>query len=260
MGSTFSKSKEEIKQEAQREMESALSVPGWSIREKIALSCRLLFEDGHDSGLAGQITARGEQSGTFYTQCLGMGFDEIVPSSVLLVDEDLTVLEGEGMPNPANRFHAWLYRKRPDVNCVIHTHPPYISALSMLEVPLVVSHMDTTVLFEDCAFLEKWPGVPVGNDEGRIISEAIGDRRAILLAHHGQLVACKSIEEACVLALTFERAARLQLLASSAGIVRELPRDLAREAHDWLLGRKRVEGTFSYKARRALRKYPDCLG
>ncbi|MDO2305726.1 class II aldolase/adducin family protein, partial [Escherichia coli] len=38
-----------------------------------------------------------------------------------MVDEDLNVLHGHGMANPANRFHSWVYRARPDVNCIIHT-------------------------------------------------------------------------------------------------------------------------------------------
>ena len=92
----------------------------------------------------------------------------------MLVNEDLEVLEGQGMPNPANRFHSWVYRARPDVNCIIHTHPTHVAALSMLEVPLQVSHMDLCPLYDDCAFLEAWPGVPVGNEEGEIISAALG--------------------------------------------------------------------------------------
>ncbi|WP_338057121.1 class II aldolase/adducin family protein [Streptomyces yunnanensis] len=113
------------------------------------------------------------------------------------------------MPNPANRFHSWIYRKRADVNCIIHTHPLHTAALAMLEVPLMVSQMDTTPLYDDCAFLKDWPGVPVGNEEGEIISAALGDKRAVLLAHHGQLVTGSTIEEACTLALLIERAARL---------------------------------------------------
>ncbi len=111
----------------------------WTDRQKLALTCRILFESSHDSGLAGQITARGPQPGTYYTQQLGLGFDEITASNLLLVNEDLEVLEGHGMANPANRFHSWVYRARPDVNCIIHTHPTHIAALSMLEVPLEIS-------------------------------------------------------------------------------------------------------------------------
>jgi L-fuculose-phosphate aldolase len=223
-----------------------------SERQKLAVTCRILCDAGHDSGLAGQITSRATEPGTYLTQRLGLGFDEITEQNLLHVDEDLNVLDGPGIPNPANRFHTWIYRARPDINCIIHTHPAHVAALSMLKTPIVVSHMDMCPLYDDCAFLEDWPGIPVGNEEGEIISTALGDKRAILLAHHGQLVVGKTIEEACVLALLIERAARLQLLAMSAGEIHSLPHALAKEAHDWISTPKRDSITFEYYARRAL--------
>ncbi len=66
-------------------------------------------------------------------------------------------------------------------------------------------------------------GVPVGNEEGILISSALGKNRAVLLSHHGQLVTGKTIEEACNLALLIERAAQLQLLAMSAGQIQPIP-------------------------------------
>ena len=59
-----------------------------------------------------------------WTGRFGLGLEEFRASNFLLVDEDLNVLEGEGMANPANRFHLWIYRVRPDVNSIVHTHPP----------------------------------------------------------------------------------------------------------------------------------------
>lgn len=259
MAHTLQLPKSELVARAHRNMQQALPDSIWTTRQKLALTCRILFDGGHDSGLAGQITARAEAPGTYYTQRLGLGFDEISEANLLVVDEDLNVLDGSGMANPANRFHSWIYRARPDVNCIIHTHPLHIVALSMLEVPLAVSHMDICPLFDDCAFLKEWPGVPVGNEEGEIIANALGDKRSILLAHHGQLVACSSIEEASVLALLFERAAKLQLLAMAAGDITPLPEALAREAHDWISTPKRSQTTFAYYARRALKGHPDCI-
>lgn len=259
MSTTFTHSKAELMRRAQERLDAESADPELGIRQKIAITCRALFDAGHDSGLAGQITARAEQSGTYYTQRLGLGFDEITEDNLLLVDEDLTVLEGSGMANPANRFHSWIYRARPDVQCIVHTHPFHVAALSMLEVPLVISHMDTTALYEDCAFLANWPGVPVGNEEGEIITNALGDKKAVLLAHHGQVVAGASVEEACSLAVLIERAAKLQLAAMAAGTVKELPLELAREAHDWILTPSRSRANFAYYARRTLVRHPDAL-
>jgi L-fuculose-phosphate aldolase len=259
MGNTFELPKGEITAAAAESIGREFGDFGWTLPQKLALACRILFDEGHASGLAGQITARGTAPGTYYTQRLGLGLDEITASNLLLVDEDLKVLKGSGIPNPANRFHSWIYRARPDVNCIIHTHPQHVSALSMIGVPLIVSHMDSAALFDDCAFLAEWPGVPFGNEEGKLISEALGDKRAVLLAHHGMLVACVRPEEACVLSVVFEKTARLQLLASAAGSIKPVDPVVAREAHDWELRKAVVEGDFQYYARRVLKQHGNCL-
>ncbi len=249
MADTLTLDKQTLIERASAQMREHLGAPDWSLRKKIEITCRVLYGEGHASGLAGQITARAEQPGTFYTQRLGLGFDEITEANLLLVDEDLNVLQGEGMANPANRFHSWIYRARPDTACIVHTHPPHLSALSMLRRPLKVAHMDTCMLYDDVAFLAEWPGVPVGNSEGEIISAVLADKRAAFLAHHGIVVACRSVEEACVFAVQCERAARLQLLAEAAGTIADLDPALAREAHDWILQERRTQGSFHYYAR-----------
>jgi L-fuculose-phosphate aldolase len=175
------------------------------------------------------------------------------------VDDDLNVLEGGGMPNPSNRFHLWIYRHRAHVNCIIHTHPPYVSALSMTGEALAVAHMDHTMFHDDCAFLPDWPGVPIGDEEGEIISAALGTKRSILLANHGQLVACGTVEEAAVMAVFIERAAKLQLLARAVGPIKAIRPELAREAHDYRLKPKAVGATFHYFARKILKSQAECL-
>ncbi len=259
--STFELEKSELIEQSLNKMDTHLPDSIYTLRQKLSLTCRILFDNGHDSGLAGQITARTGVPGEFFTQRLGLGFDEISEDNLLKVDEDLNVLEGDGMPNPANRFHSWVYRARPDVNCIIHTHAVHTAALGMLEQPLIVSHMDNCVLYDEVAFVGKWPGIPVGNEEGEFISTALGNKRALLLSHHGLLVAGTSVEEACVLSLAFERAARMQLLAISAGTIQPIDPHLGAEAHDWILRPKRNAIAFDYYARRSLKdpRNADCL-
>jgi L-fuculose-phosphate aldolase len=250
---TFELSKQQLIEKSTSQMDSTFGEGRYSPRQKLALTCRILFDNGHDSGLAGQITARTGQPGEFYTQRLGLGFDEITASNLLRVDEHLDVIEGDGMANPANRFHSWVYRARPDVNCIIHSHAVHTAALGMLEKPLVVSHMDNCVLYDDVAFVGKWPGVPVGNEEGEFITAALGNKRAVLLSHHGLLVAASSIEEACVLSIAFERASKMQLLAMNAGQIQPIDPALGKEAHDWILRPRRNAVAFEYYARRSLK-------
>jgi len=199
-------------------------------------------------GLAGQVTARAGQPGSFWTLQFGYGFEEAAPERMVLVDEDLKPLRG-GRPNPGTRFHIWIYRKRPDVQAIVHTHAPCASALAATGKELKTIHMDGAML-HGTAHLAEWPGVPVADDEGRIISAALGDAKSILLANHGLLTTGNSVEEATYLAVFFERAARMQLAAMAAGGYREVKPELEAEARDFLLQPSIVRGTFEYWARR----------
>lgn len=259
MASPITRPKEAYHAQTTQRMERYFPTPTWDVRQKVALTCRILAEEGHESALAGQITARGEQPGTYYMLTFGLGFDEACASNIILVDDDLNVLEGDGIPNPSNRFHLWVYRHRPDINCIVHTHPPYISALSVIGEELVVAHMDHTMFYNDCAYLPEWPGVPIGDEEGELISSALGDKHAILLAHHGLLVASGTVEEAAVRAVFMERAARLQIFARAIGPIKPIKPELAQEAHDYRLKPKAVGATFHYFARRLLKHAPECL-
>jgi L-fuculose-phosphate aldolase len=80
-----------------------------------------------------------------------------------------------------------------------------------------------------------------------------------LLAHHGQLVATSTIEEAAVLAVFIERAARMQVLAESIGTIKPIDPAIAREAHDYRLKSRAVAATFHYFARRVLKQEHDVL-
>ena len=114
---TFNLDKERLIKQSFVEMDKHLQGTDYSPAQKLALTCRILFDNGHDSGLAGQITARGETPGTYLTQRLGFGFDEICASNLLLVNEDLEVLQGDGMAiSPIVSFVA--YRARPMSNAL----------------------------------------------------------------------------------------------------------------------------------------------
>src|SRR5439155_21178921 len=101
------------------------------------------------------------------------------------------------------------------------------------------------------AHLAEWPGVPVADHEGRLISAALGGAKTILLANHGLLTAGSSAEEATYLAVFFERAARTQLRAMAAGGFKEVEPALAEEARTFLLQPSIVRATFAYWLRRA---------
>ena len=229
-----------------REMAADFPAEDLEPRQALAQACRILAREGHESGLAGQVTAQADAN-SWWTLQFGYGFDEATPERMVRVDDDLKPLTG-GRPNPGVRFHVWIYRKRPDVKAIIHTHAPYASALAATGQPLKTIHMDSAMLL-GTAHLAEWPGVPVADDEGRIISGALGEAKTILLANHGLLSCGASVEEATYLAVFFERAARMQLRAMAAGGFKEVKPELAAEARVFLLQPSIVRATFAYWSR-----------
>jgi L-fuculose-phosphate aldolase len=238
---------------------SELSGENWTLRQRVALASRILAAERHWRGLAGQITCRTNEPTDMLTLGFGVGFDEACASSLSLVDKDLRPLGGSRMPNPGIRFHAWIYAKRSDVTAIVHTHPPACAALSMIGEPLAIAHMDATPLFDDCAYLAEWPGLPIGDEEGIIISDAMGGKHAILLANHGLLTAGSTIEEATMLAVWMEHAAEMHLRARAIGPIKPLAPDLAAESRDFLRKPKVLNLTFAYFARREIRKDPGAV-
>ncbi len=172
------RSDEEIKNAVHREIREKAQNSPYSKIEQLILACRALADQGHwSNGIAGQITARGDTPGTYYTLKFGVGADEATHENFILTDDDLRAVDGQSMANPGARFHLWVYRSHPHVQCIVHTHPPAVSALSMIGQPLSAACMDGTPFFENCGHLAEWPGLPIADEEGWIISQALGSKK-----------------------------------------------------------------------------------
>lgn len=257
----------DIIQEARKESASRFAGQQnhYSLKQKLALTCRILFAEGHTANdtLAGQITARCEDSQghlAMWTQPFGATLAEIEAKDYLKINRKLQTIEGDGIPNKANNFHLFVYEKRPDVQAIIHTHPRYASILSLLGQALKIVHMDTMGLYDDIAFLPEWPGVPFGDEEGVIITNGLGDKNSILLAHHGLLTVGRTVEEACYRAYYFEKAAEQQVRAISTGLkIKDVNRDFAIQARDWKLSDGPLLARFYSWVRKILKESESCL-
>ncbi len=240
--------------------------PNFSLQQKLALSARILADHEQGDTLSGQVSCRdvGDDGDVaMWTGVYGKSFNEMTNKDFIKIDSKLQVTVGSGAPNLATRFHLHVYRNRSDVNCIIHTHPVYTSALSQLGVPLFISHMDHMALYDDVQFLTTWPGVPFGDEEGAIINRVLApSHNAALLAHHGLIVTGRTIEEATYRAYFFERAAQvqLQMMAANGGRMANLPRvdkNLAEIARDWRIKDGPVKAHYYSWARMTIKDSKD---
>ena len=230
----------------------------YSAEQSLVLGAHLLDSEGHSRSLLGQVTARGEDGLTFMTLRFGCGLDEASSDALVRFDRSLTAIGRPQMVNPGVRFHLWVYERRPDVRAIVHTHPPHCVALAMTHMPLRPVTMDAAMLYDDVAYLDNWPGAPEGDEEGQLISRALGDKSSILLSSHGLLATGRSVQEAMYRAVFLERAAAAQLLAAAAGTLRDVGTEAALSGRRAMTRASYVHATMSYLYRKVARtgKYP----
>ncbi|HZU66983.1 MAG TPA: class II aldolase/adducin family protein [Ktedonobacteraceae bacterium] len=184
------------------------------LRSELAYACRILAANGQNDAIYGHVTHRLPGAENFWMKPAGMGLDEITPEMLIRMDLDGQVLEGKFPRHLEYPIHTEIFRARPEIRCVIHTHPPYSIAFAATEQPLrAISH-------EGCMFTP--PDVPrftmtsnliVTRQLGEAVAATLGNALACYLVNHGIVVAAETIELAVIAALNLERASQLQLLA-----------------------------------------------
>jgi L-fuculose-phosphate aldolase len=192
-----------------------------TLREQVAWACRILASEGYADLTLGHVSARGPD-GDVWIKRKGVALDEVEPEDVVSLDDPDAVLHLETV------LHTGVYRARPDVGAVVHGHPPYATALGATTADLSILTHDG-ILFADGVGRFDDPDLIVDHDQGDRVAAALGTRRAVLMENHGVLVAAADVKWAVLTAVTLERAAQLQSIASTLGALRPIELELARE-------------------------------
>src|SRR5213592_58738 len=192
-----------------------------SLREQVAWACRILAAEGYADLTLGHISARGPE-GEIWIKRKGVSLDEVEPEDVVSLEDSDAVLHLETV------LHTGVYRARADVGAVVHGHPPHATALGATASELALLTHDG-ILFADGVGCFDDPDLIVDDDQGDRVAGALGPRRAVLMQNHGVLVVGKDVPWAVLTAITLERAARLQSIASALGELRPIAPELAQE-------------------------------
>ena len=187
------------------------------VRTQVAQACNILSMEGHDDTIYGHVTARIEGTMHIWMKPHTLGLEEVRSHDVLTLDLDGNKLAGELPRHSEFPIHTEIYRRRADVQCVIHTHPPYATAFSAVDTPLRPVNHEGTLFTPTLPRFVQTSDLIVSQELGQAVAETLAGHNALLLKNHGIVVVGRSIEEACVSAILLEKAARMQLLAEQYG-------------------------------------------
>jgi ribulose-5-phosphate 4-epimerase/fuculose-1-phosphate aldolase len=174
----------------------------------------------------------------FLLNAYGLHWSEVSASNLLALDAAGRVLEGEGeYEKTAFYIHSRIHLGNPRATCVLHTHMPYATALTLLEGGrLEMAEQNALRFHDDIAYDDTYNGLVVDNAEGDRLARVLGGKRVLFLASHGVIVVGPTVAEAFDALYYLERACRLQVLARSmGGKLRAVRPDVVRTAYQMML-------------------------
>lgn len=184
------------------------------LRWDVIAAARALNQRGLNQGTSGNISVR--HGGTVLITPTGLAFDDLTPEHIAAIDFAGTVVKGAAKPSSEWRMHTGIYQARPDVQAVVHAHPPHTTALACLRQDIPPFHYMVAVAGGSsirCA-----PYATYGTAElAEAAVQALHERTACLLANHGLLTIGITLDKAMYVAQEVETLARQYLLACQAG-------------------------------------------
>lgn len=188
------------------------------LKEKLAFSCNILANEGHWDNILGHVSVRMPGENKILMKPHSFGFEEIRPQHIIEVDIDSgNKVAGKYERHSEVFIHTEIMKARPDVNCVVHSHPPYAVAFGTLGQKLrPVSH-EGNIFHDGLPTFDYTTALIRTAELGVEVAKSLGQCRGLLMKNHGSTVVGESIEVATLYAVFLEKAARIQLLATASG-------------------------------------------
>jgi len=162
------------------------------LREQLTATLRRLDALGMIRGSTGNLSHR-QGAGMLITPT-GMGADELQPQDLVWLGDDGT-LRGDWQPSSEWHFHRAVYAARPDLQAIVHTHSVNATALACLERGLPAFHYMVAVAGGDSVRCTAYH--TFGTEAlSTAVAEAMADRDACLMAHHGLVAAGPTLARA----------------------------------------------------------------
>jgi ribulose-5-phosphate 4-epimerase/fuculose-1-phosphate aldolase len=160
----------------------------------------------------------------------GLQWSEILPSDMVMVDGGGNKLHGKHSVEPTAFFiHGRIHKTKPNARCIMHTHMPYATALTLLEDGRLEWVSQNSLRFYDrVAYDPEYRGLALDDAEGDRICGKLAEADILFMANHGVLVCAENAAYAFDDLYYLERACVVQVLAQSTGkALRHIPAEVA---------------------------------
>jgi L-fuculose-phosphate aldolase len=175
------------------------------LKRDFVLACRILVHEGVSEGAFNVSVRTGEDE---------MMAIPVTSPTLVTTDNLRTHSISGGSTNW--KAHPAIYEERPDVNAIIHCHPPHVTAFSACQEDFVPVHHYGAPFHGKIARYTS-PGQTKSTDRAREMARQMGDSRAIMQQGHGVIVVGKDLHEALILTLFLEESCWMNKTAKEMG-------------------------------------------
>jgi len=180
---------------------------------------------------SGNVSARDPETGLVVIKPSGIRYEHLRAEHMVVVDMDGTIIEGDLKPSSDTYSHLYIYRHRPDVGGIVHTHSRYASAFAAVgqSIPVVL-----TAMGDEFGGPIPCGGFALIGDEaiGKVVVESIGSSPAVLLKNHGVFTIGKDATAAVKAAIMTEDVAATVWMAMQIGVPDVIPAADVAKLHD----------------------------
>lgn len=195
----------------------------YEIKKEICEVGHKLYNMGFVAANDGNISVKVSDH-EFYCTPTGVSKGSLTPDMIIKVDENGNKLEGKLNPSSEIKMHMRVYRDRPDVNAVVHAHPPIATAFTVAGIEL-----DQYILPEAVLTIGSVPTCDYGTPSTMEIPDSLApyiqNHDAFLLENHGALTVGCNLTKAQFIMEEVEFNAKICKYAMELGAVHEIPND-----------------------------------
>jgi len=203
-----------------------------ALREQVCALHQELPRNNLVMWTGGNVSARDPESGLVVIKPSGIRYEGLTPENMVVVDLDGRVVEGNYKPSSDTASHCYIYRHRPDLNGVVHTHSRYATAFAAVGQPIPC--VLTAIADEfggpiPCGGFALIGGEAIGEEVVKCLQGA--NSPAVLLQNHGVFTVGKTVEAAVKAAVMVEDVAATVWMAKQLGDPLPIPPEEVAKLH-----------------------------
>lgn len=207
-----------------------------SLRDEVLVMNHELPRNGLVVWSGGNVSGRDPDTGLIVIKPSGIPFQHLTKESLVVVDLDGTVVEGDLKPSVDLGVHLYVYRRRDDVMGMCHTHSPYATSFAARGESIPATLTPLTHLIGGGVPCSRY-ATPGADDTGAAVMEVAGDTgMATLVDRHGVFTMGRSASESVKVALHVEEAAMTIRMAMLSGPVTEMDPEEIERCAAWYRG------------------------